>query len=66
MPTRNRTFSSTLRRYQKADRILAEGLFSMRSYTSYTSQGLLYVLSPRDERYEQCYRFRRQYDLANP
>jgi hypothetical protein len=38
----------------------------MRPCTSCTSQGLLYVLSPRDERCEQCYRFRRQCDLASP
>jgi hypothetical protein len=66
MPARNRTSSSTLRRHQKADRILSEGFFSIRPYTSYTSQGLLCVLSPRDERCEQCYRFRRQCDLASP
>jgi hypothetical protein len=66
MPARNRTSSSTIRRHQKADRILSEGFLTMRPCSSCTSQGLLCVLSPRDERCEQCYRFRRQCDLASP
>jgi hypothetical protein len=38
----------------------------MRPCTSCTSQGVLCVLSPRDERCEQCYRFNRRCDLASP
>jgi hypothetical protein len=66
MPARKRLSSSTFRRYKLADLFLAEGLITIRPCSSCTSRGVLCVVSPRDERYKQCYRSRRQCDLASP
>jgi hypothetical protein len=66
MPARKRLSSSTCRRHKLADLLLAEGLLTMRPCSSCTSRGVLCVVSPRDKRCEQCYRSRRQCDLASP
>jgi hypothetical protein len=66
MPARKRPSSSTFRRHKLADLLLAEGLLTMRPCSFCTSRGVLCVVSPRDERCEQCYRSRRQCDLASP
>jgi hypothetical protein len=65
MSARKRLSFNIFRRYKLADLFLAEGLIIIRPYSFYTSRGVLCVISPRDKRCEQCYRFRRQYDLAN-
>jgi hypothetical protein len=66
MSTRKRLSFSTCRRYKLTDLLLAEGLITMRPCSACTSRGVLCVVSPRDERCEQCYRSRRQCDLASP
>jgi hypothetical protein len=52
MPSRKRLSSSTSRRYKLADRLLAEGSLTIRPYSIYISQEVLYILFPRDERCE--------------
>jgi hypothetical protein len=66
MPARKRLSSSTARRHKLADRILSEGTLTMRPCSSCVSTGTLCVVSPRDERCEQCYRANRSCDLASP
>jgi hypothetical protein len=66
MPARKRLSSSICRRYKLVDLFLSEDLITIRPCFSCTSRGVLCVVSPRDERCEQCYRFRRQCDLASP
>jgi hypothetical protein len=66
MPARKHLSSSTHRRRKLSDRILCEGVITMRPCSSCTSQGVLCVLSHLDERCEQCYRHQRQCDLASP
>jgi hypothetical protein len=66
MPRAASSRTSTLRRHKFADRILAEGFFAMRPCASCVSSGTLCVLSARDERCEQCYRFNRSCELASP
>jgi hypothetical protein len=66
MPTRKNSKNSTHRRHKRADRILAEGFFTMRPCSSYMNLGVLYILSSVDERCEQCYRNQRKYELASP
>jgi hypothetical protein len=66
MPPRRRLTSITLRRHARADNILAFGIFTMRPCSSYMSFGVLCVLSPVDERCEQCYRNQRPCELAPP
>jgi hypothetical protein len=66
MSARKRLSSSIYRRHKLADLLLAEGLITIRPYFFCTSRGVLCVISPRDKRCKQYYRFRRQYDLASP
>jgi hypothetical protein len=66
MPARKRLSTSSFRRHSIADHLLSTRSITIRPCTSCTSQGVLCVLSPRDERCEQCYRFNRRCDLASP
>jgi hypothetical protein len=66
MPSKKRPGSSTHRRHNFADRILLEGFIAMRPCAACVSSGALCVLSSRDERCEQCYRFNRSCELASP
>jgi hypothetical protein len=52
MPVRVRALNSSARRYNRADRLLVKGTFAIRPYSAYISRGLLYVVSPLDERYK--------------
>jgi hypothetical protein len=66
MPVRVRAVSSSTRRHNRADRLLAEGTFTMRPCSACVSRGLLCVVSPLDERCEQCFRNQRSCELASP
>jgi hypothetical protein len=66
MPVRVRAVSSSACRHNRADRLLAEGTFTMRPCSACVSRGLLCVVSPLDERCEQCFRNQRSCELASP
>jgi hypothetical protein len=65
MPPRRRPTSSIFRRHQKADQILETGLLIIRPYAYYVASSSLYILLEVFEKYEQCHRFNRPYNLAS-
>jgi hypothetical protein len=66
MSRRSRLITSTQRRYEKADRILATSIFVIRPYSYYVSARTDYILSDLLAKYEQYHCFNRFYDLAPP
>jgi hypothetical protein len=63
---RPRLTTSTQRRYEKADRILATNIFVIRPYSYYVSSYTDCILSDLSAKCEQYYRFNRPYDLTSP
>jgi hypothetical protein len=66
MPRAASTRSSTLRRHKRADFLLLSGSFAMRACSACVSSGAACIISPSDERCEQCCRHNRQCELASP
>jgi hypothetical protein len=61
-----RQSSSVYRRHRLANSLLSKGFITMRSCSACTRAGVLCVISPESELYEQCVRFHRSCELAWP
>jgi hypothetical protein len=66
MPVRRRSTTSTQRRRDRADFLLFSGTLVMRPCSACVVRGCPCVLSPLDDRCEQCVRLLRSCDLASP
>jgi hypothetical protein len=65
MPRPRPLISSTVRRRKRADFLLGTGVLTMRACASCLSFGVACILSPADERCEQCFRHNRICELAS-
>jgi hypothetical protein len=65
MPRPRPLVSSTVRRRKRADFLLGTGVLTMRACASCLSFGVACILSPADERCEQCFRHNRICELAS-
>jgi hypothetical protein len=65
MPRPRPLISSTVRRRKRADFLLGISVLTMRACASCLSFGVACILSPADERCEQCFRHNRICELAS-